>query len=162
MEALDLAIAAEYESGNLSDTISEILSLDEAEIREELSRFNYHDTDYEAFNECVNQFFSSMDDDFSTPKAIAAIFPFIKQSNKDLEDKKLNIEELLAVKHFFADVSEILGIDFLDYADETSANDEALLEIIADVRAKLRAEKQYELSDDIRDKLVELGIEVSD
>ena len=116
----------------------------------------------EAFNECVDQFFTSMDDDFSTPKAIAAIFPFIKQSNKDLEDKKVCIEDMLAVKHFFADVSEILGIDFLDYKDETSANDEALLEIIADVRAKLRAEKKYDLSDDIRDKLVQLGIEVSD
>ncbi len=103
-----------------------------------------------------------MDDDFSTPKAIAAIFPFIKQSNKDLEERKISIEDMLAVKHFFADVSEILGIDFLDYKDETSANDEALLEIIADVRAKLRAEKKYDLSDDIRDKLVQLGIEVSD
>ena len=113
-------------------------------------------------NECVDQFFTSMDDDFSTPKAIAAIFPFIKQSNKDLEERKISIEDMLAVKHFFADVSEILGIDFLDYKDETSANDEALLEIIADVRAKLRAEKKYDLSDDIRDKLVQLGIEVSD
>lgn len=162
IEALDEAIAAEYEKGNVSDNIAEILSLDESEIREELLGFNYYGTAYEAFDECVDQFFTSMDDDFSTPKAIAAIFPFIKQSNKDLEERKISIENMLAVKHFFADVSEILGIDFLDYKDETSANDEALLEIIADVRAKLRAEKKYDLSDDIRDKLVQLGIEVSD
>ena len=37
-----------------------------------------------------------------------------------------------------------------------------VLNIIADVRLKLRANKQYDLSDEIRDKLVSLGIEVSD
>ena len=46
--------------------------------------------------------------------------------------------------------------------DETSGDEEELLNIIADVRQKLRAEKKYDLSDEIRDKLVSLGIEVSD
>ena len=101
-------------------------------------------------------------DDFSTPKAIAAIFSFIKQSNKDLNEDKIIIDDLLAIKHWFADISQILGIDFFDNDDKTSGDEEELLNIIADVRQKLRAEKQYDLSDEIRDKLVSLGIEVSD
>ena len=103
-----------------------------------------------------------MDDDFSTPKAIASIFTFIKQSNKDLEEDEIIIDDLLAIKHWFADISQILGINFFDYKDQTSGDEEELLNIIADVRLKLRAEKQYELSDEIRDKLIALGIEVSD
>ncbi len=68
----------------------------------------------------------------------------------------------MAIKHWFADISQILGIDFFAKDDETSGDEEELLKIIADVRQKLRAEKQYDLSDEIRDKLVSLGIEVSD
>ena len=52
--------------------------------------------------------------------------------------------------------------DFFANDDGTSGDEEELLNIIADVRQKLRAEKQYDLSDEIRDKLVSLGIEVSD
>ena len=87
---------------------------------------------------------------------------FIKKSNKDLNEGKIIIDDLLAIKHWFADISQILGIDFFANDDETSGDEEELLNIIADVRQKLRAEKKYDLSDEIRDKLVSLGIEVSD
>lgn len=137
-----------------------LADLSDSEVREELLKFDYNETDYATLKEYTADFFESMDDDFSTSKAIAAVFSFIKQFNKDDED--LAIEDLLAIKHWFADISQILGIDFLAKEESASGNDEELLNIIADVRSKLRAEKQYDLSDEIRDKLVELGIEVSD
>ena len=152
----------EFEKGNVSDDIAYLADLEENELFEELLNFDYFESSYDALNEGVNEFFKSMDDDFSTPKAIAAIFSFIKQSNKDLNEDKIIIDDLLAIKHWFADISQILGINFFDNDDKTSGDEDELLNIIADVRQKLRAEKQYDLSDEIRDKLVSLGIEVSD
>lgn len=162
LEKLDEKIDETFEKGNVSDDIAALAELGENELFEELLNFDYYESNYAPLNEGVKEFFLSMDDDFSTPKAIAAIFSFIKQSNKDLEEEDFIIDDLLAIKHWFADISQILGIDFFDYKEETSGNEEELLNIIADVRKKLRAEKQYDLSDEIRDKLVSLGIEVSD
>ena len=162
LTALDEKIDGEFEKGNVSDDLAYLADLEENELFEELLDFDYFESSYDALNEGVKEFFNSMDDDFSTPKAIAAIFSFIKQSNKDLNEDKIIIDDLLAIKHWFADISQILGIDFFDNDDGTSGDEEELLNIIADVRQKLRAEKQYDLSDEIRDKLVSLGIEVSD
>ena len=160
--AIDEKINEEFEKGNVSDDLAKLAELEENELFEELLNFNYYGSSYDVLNDGVKEFFDSMDDDFSTPKAIAAIFSFIKQSNKDLNEDKIIIDDLLAIKHWFADISQILGIDFFAKDDETSGDEEELLNIIADVRQKLRAEKQYGLSDEIRDKLVSLGIEVSD
>ena len=162
LKVLDEKINEGFEKGNVSDDIAKLAELEENELFEELLDFDYFASSYDVLNEGVKDFFDSMDDDFSTPKAIAAIFSFIKQSNKDLNEDKIIIDDLLAIKHWFADISQILGIDFFANDDETSGDEEELLNIISDVRQKLRAEKQYDLSDEIRDKLVSLGIEVSD
>ena len=55
-----------------------------------------------------------------------------------------------------------MGIIFLDDNGNNGDNEEALLDLIADTRKKLRANKQYDLSDDIRAKLTDLGYEISD
>ena len=162
VQTIDEKINEAFEKGNVSDNIAYLADLAENELFEELLKFDYYQSSYDALNEGVSEFFKSMDDDFSTPKAIAAIFSFIKRSNKDLNEDKIIIDDLLAIKHWFADISQILGIDFFANDDETSGDEEELLNIIADVRQKLRAEKKYDLSDEIRDKLVSLGIEVSD
>ena len=162
VQAIDEKINEAFEKGNVSDDIAYLADLAENELFEELLNFDYRQSSYDVLNEGVTEFFNSMDDDFSTPKAIAAIFSFIKKSNKDLNEGKIIIDDLLAIKHWFADISQILGIDFFANDDETSGDEEELLNIIADVRQKLRAEKKYDLSDEIRDKLVSLGIEVSD
>ena len=65
----------------------------------------------------------------------------------------------LILKKFFNDIIFILGLDF-----NTSNNDDATeyINLILNIREKLRANKQYDLSDEIRDELNNLGINVSD
>jgi len=63
---------------------------------------------------------------------------------------------------------EILGFDFTsnDTTTETkndvANNEEKLLDLISTIRAKLRAEKNFALSDFIRDELSNLNINISD
>ena len=114
---------------------------------------------YNVLNESSSSFFNAMDDDFNTPKDISSLFELINNSKNQLNE--LNLDDILAIKKFFIIVNDILGIFFLD--DETTGdNEEELLDLIGDVRAKLRLEKQYELSDEIRSRLTDLGYEISD
>ena len=114
------------------------------------------ESDFEALKVAKEEFFGSMDDDFNTPKAIASLFVLINDcKNIDLSD-----DDKAAIKSFLDDVSQSLGIDFT--LEETSAGSDDLFDLITDVRSELRAAKQYELSDKIRDELINLGYEISD
>ena len=114
------------------------------------------ESDLEALKSAKEVFFGSMDDDFNTPKAIASLFVLINDcKNIDLSD-----DDKVAIKSFLDDVSQILGIEFT--LEETSAGSDDLFDLISDVRSELRAAKQYDLSDKIRDELINLGYEISD
>ena len=114
------------------------------------------ESDLDVLNDAKDEFFRSMDDDFNTPKAIASIFVLMNEcKNVDLSD-----DDKIAIKSFLDDVSQILGVDF--NLEEASAGSDDLFNLITDVRSELRAAKQYELSDKIRDELINLGYEIND
>lgn len=106
----------------------------------------------------MEEFFSSMDDDFNTPKAIAAIFGLINDTKNELAE--FSSEDKKAIKAFLDDVSHIFGVSF--ETEEVSAGSDDLLNLISEVRADLRANKQYDLSDKIRDNLQALGYDIND
>ena len=112
----------------------------------------------EISSEFVDGFFDAMDDDFNTPKAISNIFEFIHKFN-NLES--YTVESLAYIKKFFNDVYYILGLDF-DTLSKDNVNDKAFIDLILNIREKLRENKQYDLSDEIRDELNNLGINVND
>ena len=106
----------------------------------------------------MDEFFSSMDDDFNTPKAIAAIFGLINDTKNELS--KFSSEDKKAIKSFLDIVSDIFGVSF--EVNEVNAGSDELLNVISEIRGQLRANKQYELSDKIRDDLQTLGYEIND
>ena len=106
----------------------------------------------------MEEFFSSMDDDFNTPKAIAAIFGLINDTKNELFE--FSSEDKKAIKSFLDIVSNIFGVSF--EAEAVDAGSDELLNVISEVRSQLRANKQYELSDKIRDDLQALGYDIND
>jgi cysteinyl-tRNA synthetase len=84
-------------------------------------------------------FIDAMESDLNTPMALAAIQGLA--SNGDIE----------ALKEF----GEILGIDFL-------RTESAPISILQDIRTELRARKQYEIADMIREKMTTAGITITD
>ena len=110
-----------------------------------------------------NNFENAMNDDFNTPVAISELIRFSKIAGKILEknDSDLVQEANFLVKMF----EDVLGFDFtcdIVNLDNANSNESELLDIISDVREKLRLEKNYQLSDFIRDKLNKLNISVED
>lgn len=110
----------------------------------------------EFLNQYSDKFYTAMDDDFHTPRAIKSIFNLINATNFD----ELSENDFTAIKNFLDTVSDIFGISFL--IEEDNGSSDELLELIGDIRTQLRSEKQYDLSDKIRDNLNELGYEVND
>ena len=110
----------------------------------------------------LENFVSAMDEDFNTPVAIAETLKINKLINSYNALTADTAKEFLYVMNRIAFV---LGLEFKkeESVDGSKvSNEEVLANIIADVRTKLRAEKNYALSDYIRDELAKNGIVVND
>ena len=103
------------------------------------------------------KFLEAMDDDFNTSLAISYLFELSKMANKTTDSNKLK-----GIVLFFEEVvSPILGNSFKEDRENNSKEDE-LMDIIIEYRNKAKQEKNYALSDEIRDKLANVGITLKD
>ncbi|MDR9418575.1 cysteine--tRNA ligase [Gracilimonas sp.] len=102
-----------------------------------------------------------MNDDFNSAQAIGILFEQLKEIRKRINDNDtpLNIEEIKEFLHDFVD--GVLGI----WPHEGGGNEEltkGLIELLIEIRKDARNNKNFELSDKIRDDLKELGVQLMD
>lgn len=110
--------------------------------------------------DAIVKFDAAMDEDFNTRDAISTIFEFSKEVNKYLESGPTK-SGLKSVIRTFTVYDEILSI----FRFEKTGQDHMLaplMGVIIDIRQKARADKNFALADEIRDKLKELGIILED
>lgn len=111
-------------------------------------------------------FVERMDDDFNTPQAIAALQELTRDVNTLLnDDAEIGLNVLKAIDDTYRSLGgEVLGIiPELDANDNGNAEREgALIQLLIDMRAEARANKNYAESDRIRDQLAEIGIILED
>ncbi|MBL01591.1 MAG: cysteine--tRNA ligase [Chloroflexi bacterium] len=114
----------------------------------ELKKMNFH-----AFKQ---RFIESMDDDLNTPKAIATIFDLAKMINKSLSTHDVSEGLIL-----FKELSNILGLNYQKLIEDRDININEIEKMIEE-RNHARLNKNWKDADLIRDKLLELGIEITD
>ncbi len=115
--------------------------------------------DLEAFK---NAFESSMNDDFNSAQAIATLFENLKEIRKRINDGKAP-SNLGAVKIFLHSVvEEVLGIWPKEQASDNKELTNDLVDLLIEIRKNARDNKNFELSDKIRDDLKELGVQLMD
>lgn len=109
--------------------------------------------------------FAAMNDDFNTPILIAHLFEAVKNINQ-IKDGKQSISEegLELLKHTLHDfIFEILG---LSQSQNENGEDEGklkgVIELLIELRANARINKDFATSDKIRDELSEMGIQLKD
>jgi cysteinyl-tRNA synthetase len=111
-------------------------------------------------------FVEAMDDDFNTPRALAALHDLAHEVNRWLDaDRQLSRGTLSAIDSMFRTLGgEVLGIipDELSTAGTQGDVLDGIMAIILDVRQRYRAEKNWERADALRDQLTGLGIVVED
>ena len=106
-------------------------------------------------------FLNAMDDDFNTSLAISHIYELIKIANSELNKNDKDLNKLKNIENVLDECAvDILGLKFEE--KEENKTDEKLLEYILNLRNQLRQNKNFELSDQIRDDLTKLGYEVND
>jgi len=126
------------------------------------------DTAFEkAIQNFIARFKAEMDDDFNTPKAIAALFDFIREVNSWLDQAKQTATDTLqaAIKAIEETAGDVLGLLPADLKTLRAVDDEKLngvIQILIDMRNEARKEKNFALADGIRNRLKEAGIELKD
>ncbi|GAV24352.1 cysteine--tRNA ligase [Carboxydothermus islandicus] len=116
----------------------------------------------EKITNLLRDFNEAMEDDFNTAQAMASLFELVRFGNTQIAsgnltagDKKL-FEEALNV------YTRVFGIEFGVLEEIAGEDITPLVELLIEVRARLKKEKKYDLADFIRDELKKQGILLED
>ncbi len=105
-----------------------------------------------------DKFKASMDDDFNTAGAIAAIFEMIRYCNKAIEEEKeIERETLMVMKDAVLELCGVLGLKI----EVWGAGGEKAEKLIKE-REKARSQKDFARADEIRKELTEMGVVIED
>ncbi len=105
-------------------------------------------------------FILAMDDDFNTAGALGHIFDFVKEINQ-ARDEGADQASLEAAQAVLLELTGVLGLD-LALPDVQKGEAGEFIELLIRIRARLREEKLWDLSDLVRDQLDELGVLLED
>lgn len=106
-------------------------------------------------------FQNAMRNDFDTPVAVAALYDLARAINRgragdevstSVDDARLKLLEL----------ADILGLQLAQDADNKPQEAAPFIELLISLRKDLRAAKQFDLADRVRDQLAELGVTLED
>ena len=110
-------------------------------------------------------FNESMDDDFGTSGAVAALFDMTREVNSLLNTgDPLSAGSLRAIDGLYRRLAgDVLGV-LPENLDRDLGTDllGRLVELLISTRASLRQVKQYQLADNVRDQLTEMGVVLQD
>jgi cysteinyl-tRNA synthetase len=127
------------------------------------------------------RFIDSMDDDFNTAQAVAALFDLAREINRTREED-YNVAD---AQNTLAELAKVLGFTleeptrppletgpFIELLSElshefrrASRHDmkvEQLIQLLIETREKSRKAKQWQLADMVRQRLIELGVALED
>jgi cysteinyl-tRNA synthetase len=106
--------------------------------------------------EAQESFEKAMDDDLNISEALAAVFGLLKTTNT-LSGGQLSAGEASKALDFLQDVNRVLAV--MNFEEESLP---AELADLIKKREELRKKKMFKESDEIRKKLLELGIQLDD
>lgn len=106
-----------------------------------------------------DKFKESLDEDLNTPAAISSIHDHIKDINKLILNNEY-IELKNVVDNLRDKLVNILGVEL--NMVKNNKIEEQLIDLLYRIREDARSNKNYELSDFIRDELFKIGIKTSD
>ena len=114
--------------------------------------------------EWVNNCYKAMNDDFNTPILIANIFDAVKFINK-VNQEKANISKEdweVLFRSINSFVFDVMGLQNSNLPNNENSKINDVLDVIFELRDDARKNKNYELSDKIRDMLKNKGISIND
>lgn len=159
---IDFSESALEQSKNSLERIYKLIETVNGIIESDISDLNQKDKEHNnKVRDTRNRFLEAMDNDFNTPDALSIIFDFIRDINRSIDHRNISKNSLNDVRSFLMEFGGIFGLKLTNkICIDDKTND--LLEVIVEVRGKLREKKEWELSDLIRSKLGDLDIILED
>ncbi len=109
------------------------------------------EVDTEVFNVYKNNFVSFLEDDINTANAISVIYDVLKVNTNDLTKYEL-----------IKDFDRVLGLELTTEINNTNEVDIEFINSKIEERNEAKKNKNYELADQIRNELLEMGIILKD
>ncbi len=130
----------------------------------------------EKVEQFIPRFVEAMDDDFNTAQALGVIFETVRATNRFLAESKdfspVTLSLIARVRHQFDEAGSVLGLfscqpsAWLDGIKSAKAGqidiDPGEIERLIAERAEARAARNFKRGDEIRDLLLEKGIQLLD
>jgi cysteinyl-tRNA synthetase len=142
------------------------VSLLKQALRETEPRGRLEDDELEVLREMAalrERFYSSLDYDFNASGAFAAVMGLTRLVFSRIGEKP-SFTLALRAYNLLWEFNRVLGVldsDFAEVPPEALQVD-ALIDLLVEVRSVLRREKNYELADYIRERLLRLGVQLMD
>jgi cysteinyl-tRNA synthetase len=113
-------------------------------------------------NDIAQKLENALNEDLNTPILIAELFDVVTKINQMASGQlQINAEDLKVLQVLYTTyVFDILGLK--KESEATSEKIEGVMQLLIDLRNEAKADKNYALSDTIRKKLSEIGIELKD
>jgi cysteinyl-tRNA synthetase len=112
----------------------------------------------------IQNCYNAMNDDFNTPVLIANLFEGVKYINQIKEGTETltpqDLESFKATLNAF--VFDVLGLVNVTKVESNSEKLSGAVEILIKLRQQARANKDFAMSDKIRDELASVGIQLQD
>ena len=148
----------DYQRGSLDEAES---ALERIEGFVERATRKLDDSQYEISKSIPDEFEKSMEDDLNLPAALAILHETVREGNQALDEQRLrdaagSLGEVMAML-------EVIGIEFeTQGSGPEMAALGALIEQQIRLRTEARENKDFDQADQIRDKLSEIGVILSD
>ncbi len=105
-------------------------------------------------------FLEAMDDDFNTAGALGYLFELVTAINR-ARDAAVGGSSFAAAQATLLELTGVLGLQ-LETSQPQGAEAAPFIDLLLELRTKLRAARQYALADEVRNRLTGLGVTVED
>jgi cysteinyl-tRNA synthetase len=105
-------------------------------------------------------FIESMDDDFNSSGALAQLFELVKSIN-EARSAGASDASLKPAQDLMRELTGVLGLSLTQAAQQDHSAD-PFINLLIELRTDLRKQKQFALADQVRNRLLELGVSLED
>jgi len=133
--------------GRITDFVSNLKNLS---FGSEASKFN--------LQPYQSKFEEAMDDDLNTPLALSVLYELITETNKLIAKNKLGAEDAKQILATWEKMNKVFGLIIASPTTRISKD----IANLAEERKTARQNKDFKASDDLRDKIAELGYTIED
>jgi cysteinyl-tRNA synthetase len=108
--------------------------------------------DQQPIAECIEEFDAAVIDDLNMPRALAAMWKTAKTTTASPGEIYATLLQM----------DRVLGLGFAEMSPPDTDTSDAEIDALVEARTTARASKDYARGDEIRDQLIDMGVEIMD